>query len=67
MDINAKAHQRQDSLSPLPVQHTIDGEGWQIYHNVPSNASIEGTPHQHEISTNLEDTLVDVIEGGRLK
>ena len=49
------------------MQHTIDGEGWQMYHNVPPNASIEGTPHQHKISTNLEDTLVEVIEEGRLK
>eukprot|EP00957_Ditylum_brightwellii_P016369 1230689-Ditylum_brightwellii.AAC.1 len=38
-----------------------------MYHNIPPNASIEGTLHQHNVSTNLEDTVVEVIEGGRLK
>eukprot|EP00957_Ditylum_brightwellii_P067121 5094796-Ditylum_brightwellii.AAC.1 len=38
-----------------------------MYHNVPSNASIDGTPHQHKIFTNLDGILVEVIEGGRLK
>eukprot|EP00957_Ditylum_brightwellii_P204497 15339543-Ditylum_brightwellii.AAC.1 len=49
------------------MQYTIDGEGWQMYHSIPSNTSIDGTPYQHEISTKLEDTLVEVSEGGRLK
>eukprot|EP00957_Ditylum_brightwellii_P178246 13576590-Ditylum_brightwellii.AAC.1 len=38
-----------------------------MYHSIPSNTSIDSTTHQHKISTKLEDTLVEVIEGGRLK
>eukprot|EP00957_Ditylum_brightwellii_P140137 10678643-Ditylum_brightwellii.AAC.1 len=55
MDNNATAHQRQDSLSLLrPCNTQLMEKG-------------EGTPHQHKIFTNLEDTLVEVIGCGRLK
>eukprot|EP00957_Ditylum_brightwellii_P021728 1639015-Ditylum_brightwellii.AAC.1 len=62
MDNNTKAHQRQYSLFPPSMQHTIDGEGKQMYHNVPLNALIDGTPRQHKTFIKLMDTVVEVIE-----
>eukprot|EP00957_Ditylum_brightwellii_P007998 606272-Ditylum_brightwellii.AAC.1 len=67
MDIAAKRRQQADVKNPPPVRHTISNKLWRLYKDVPEEHMAEPIPPpSHKASTNLDDKLIQAIEGPKI-